>query len=330
MALDQLLGQPAARRTLQRALEKDRVHHAYRFEGPPGVGKTTAAMLLAQALVCENGRRGCGQCSACKRAITLSPDAPEVPQHPDVLFVGRGLYPESVLGKAEATGISVEQIRRIVLGRLGFRPHEGRALVVVIFDADELTHAAESALLKTLEEPPADTYFILMSSRPGKLLDTIRSRTLAVRFAPLPETVVRQLLEREGLSPELAVLAQGSLTRARALGQPETQDSLADFVRGADAAVQAPHSDGALEFAAARPEGRDAVLLHLGHLASSCALEGRAAEPHEAPLWAEHFFEVSRAASEIERNGSAALVLEALILRLRKLPRAQRKTSFLP
>ena len=156
MGFSSLLGQPTVVQTLERALTARQVHHAYRFEGPDGVGKELAALRLAQALVCEKGDPfGCETCSACHRAITFATETPEVPLHPDVLLVQRGLYPPSVLGStsSEATGIGVDQIRRIVLGRVGFPPHEGKALVIIIRAAEELTVSAANALLKTLEEP---------------------------------------------------------------------------------------------------------------------------------------------------------------------------------
>ncbi|HEV8550435.1 MAG TPA: DNA polymerase III subunit delta', partial [Polyangiaceae bacterium] len=184
-----VLGQEPAVRTLERALAAGKVHHAYRFEGPAGVGKELLAFALAQTLVCERGgAAACGQCSACRRAVSLSGEEPRVPLHPDVVLLGRGLY-RSVLGSgaSEATGISVEQVRRIVLARVGFPPHEGRALVFIVRDADEITVQAANALLKTLEEPHARTHFILLTSRPSRLLDTIRSRSLPVRFAPLSD-----------------------------------------------------------------------------------------------------------------------------------------------
>ena len=82
-------------------------------------------------------------------------------------------------------------------------------LFSVATGADELTVSAANALLKTLEEPPPRTFFILITSRPSRLLDTIRSRTLPVRFGPLPESTVTSLLQARGLDPKLAPLAHG-------------------------------------------------------------------------------------------------------------------------
>lgn len=324
MSFDRLLGQPTARAILERALTGGRTHHAYRFEGPPGVGKTTAALAFAQGLVCTENTLGCGECSACHRAVTIATEAPTVPLHPDVLFVGRGIYPQSVVHASEATGISVEQIRRIVLGRLGFPPHEARSLVIVIHDADELTMSAANALLKTLEEPPPRTHFVLLTSRPARLLDTIRSRTLAVRFAPLPESVVREILTSEGLSPDVAPAARGSLERARHLANLEEFDAREEFIAKAEAALELGHPAAALDFADARPEGRAEVLELLAHLGRRYAERGREGSRDERQRAATNYQEVERALTEIERNGSPALVLETLVTRLRRGPRETR------
>jgi DNA polymerase III subunit delta' len=311
-----LLGQDSARRTLERALAGGRVHHAYRFEGPDGVGKRLAADLLAQALLCER-TDGCGECSACRRVSTLAGEAPHVPQHPDYLLIQRGLYPAAMLGASEATGISVEQIRKIVLPRVGF----------ALQDAHELTLSAANALLKTLEEPPARTHFILITSRPQKLPDTIRSRALKVRFAPLPRNVMRELLGGTELSDDLLALSQGSLSEAQKLASSESQTARADFAARARAAVTARHPSQAVEFAEQRPEGRDELLALLRYFSSSLAFEarkevGRHSEADDRKLGraiSSAYFEVERAAREIEQNGSPALVLEALILRLQEL-----------
>src|SRR4030095_522931 len=97
MAFADILAQEPAVRTLTRALETGRVHHAYRFEGPDGVGKELAAFALAQSLVGEKSPAACPGCRACRRAVTLSEQEPRVPLHPDVVLVERGLY-RSVLG----------------------------------------------------------------------------------------------------------------------------------------------------------------------------------------------------------------------------------------
>src|SRR6188508_317072 len=112
VSFSDVLGQVGAVATLERALGAGRVHHAYRFEGPPGVGKELCAFRFAAALVCESGGAGCGACSACRRAITLSEEEPRVPVHPDVVLVGRGVY-RSVTGQNEASGIGIDQIRRV-------------------------------------------------------------------------------------------------------------------------------------------------------------------------------------------------------------------------
>src|SRR5690606_12950346 len=118
MSFEDVWGQAPAVQTIERALAGGRVHHAYRFEGPPGVGKELTAFALAQSLVCTAGADvGCGHCSACQRAVHLAEEEPRVPLHPDVVLVGRALYPKSLIGSKELSGISVEQVRRVVLTR---------------------------------------------------------------------------------------------------------------------------------------------------------------------------------------------------------------------
>jgi len=323
MGFSSLLGQPTVVQTLSRALTNGHLAHAYRFEGPDGVGKELAALQLAQALVCEQGDPlGCETCSACRRAVTFHPEPPRVPQHPDVLFVQRGLYPASVLGSgSEATGIGVEQIRRIVLGRVGFPPHEGRALCIIVRDAHELTLSAANALLKTLEEPAPRTHFILLTNQPRRLLDTIRSRTLAVRFRPLPEQIVGDLLEARGVPREVAAFAGGSVSQGLALAEEEARTARERFVAAADAALAAPDLAGALPLAEQRPEERDQLLQLLSHLAHTYALRARAAireETDEAQRLAERYGVVTRAMTDLQRNGQAGLVLEAMVTQLRR------------
>jgi DNA polymerase III subunit delta' len=288
-----ILGQDPAVQTLTRALDSRHVHHAYRFEGPAGVGKERAAFALAQALVCERGGpRACEKCSACQRAVRISAEDPQVPAHPDVILLQRGLY-RGQLSANEATGISIEQVRRMVLERVGFGPHEGRARMFIIRDADELTVSAANALLKTLEEPGQGTHFVLLTSRPNRLLDTIRSRTLPVRFSPLSDALVAQLLQEKGLDPKAATLA----------------------------AIGARDLAPAIKFAEARRE-RDSLRRLLAYFAQSLALSGReeaVTRVDRAERFAEQHRIVLSAMQDVDRNVSPALALESMIYRLRQI-----------
>ncbi len=232
MPFDDVLAQPLAITTLRRGLSSGRLHHALLFFGPDGVGKELAAFGLACALVCTERKPGpiegalpedgCGKCHACERALTVSPQGAPVPMHPDVVVVERGLYPKDVLGRStdEKVDISVDQVRRVVLERMSLAPHEGRQRLVIIRRAEELSTGAANALLKTLEEPPWHTRFVLLTARPGELLPTIRSRVLPVRFSPLPDEVVVQLLRARGIDDahahDAAMLAGGSVEAALA------------------------------------------------------------------------------------------------------------------
>ena len=321
MPFSDILGQDPALQTLTRALETGHVHHAYRFEGPAGVGKELSAFALAQALVCESpGPLACGQCSACQRALKISEEEPHVPAHPDVILVQRGLY-RGRISANEATGISIEQVRRIVLERVGYRPHEGRARVFIVRDADELTVSAANALLKTLEEPGPSTHFVLLTSRPNRLLDTIRSRTLPVRFSPLSDALVARILEQKGLDPKVAALAQGSLSLAVDLASEDAVKEREDFLSGASAAIAARDLAPALKFAEAKRD-RDSLRGLLAHFAQSLALAGRAQVKEqlaEAERSAARHRVVLSAMQDVERNVSPALALEAMIYRLRQL-----------
>jgi DNA polymerase-3 subunit delta' len=321
MAFADILGQEPALQTLTRALDTGHVHHAYRFEGPPGVGKEMAAFALAQALVCElGGARACATCSACQRALRLAEEDPRVPAHPDVVLLQRGLY-RGRISANEATGISIEQVRRMVLERAGYRPHEGKALVFIVRDADELTVSAANALLKTLEEPGQSTYFVLLSSRPNRLLDTIRSRTMPVRFSPLPDALVAQILQGNGLDPKVASVAQGSVALALELASEDAIKEREDFVAAAHSAIAARDLAPAVKFAETRRE-RDALRGLLSYFAQSLAISGRAwvgTQVDEAERAANRHRVVLSAMQDVERNVSPALALESMISRLRQI-----------
>ncbi len=141
----------------------------------------------------------CGECTACSRIARGV--------HPDVLIVEPG----------DSGSIKVEQVREAI-DRAAFRPFEGRTRVVIIDEADALVGAAQNALLKTLEEPPPASVFLLVTSRPDALLATVRSRCPRLTFRPLSEADVAEVLVRLGRSPDdaraVAAMADGSPGRA--------------------------------------------------------------------------------------------------------------------
>ncbi len=316
-------GQDAAVQTLDHALRRGCVHHAYRFEGPPGVGKELTAFELAKALLCEADAdaRPCQTCSTCRRVSTFNETDPRVPLHPDVVLVARGLYPPSMLGKdgGETSAISVQQIRSVVLPRTGYPPHQGRALVIIIRDADEMTPSAANALLKTLEEPHADTHFILVTAKPDRLLPTIRSRTLPVRFGPLPDRVVVEILEKHQAPPELAPLAEGSASQALALASTEQRERREHFADAARRAMAATDLATGMQILEGSASSREVLGEQLALLSVELAREARnliVTDERTAQRCAHRFFLVQDSLRLLERNAQPTLVLEALVRQL--------------
>lgn len=327
--LPTVLAQPTAIETLRRALAAGRVHHAYLFDGPEGVGKERAAFGLAQALVCERRANGspdaCGACSACGRAVPRSGETR--PVHPDVAVLERGLYDAAAIGRRtpETQDLSIDQVRTVVLARAAFGPHEGRAKVFVVRRAEELSVAAANALLKTLEEPGPRTHFVLITATPDALLPTIRSRTQRVRFGSLPNGVVANLLVERGVEREraetLARLAGGSMATAAALADPDASAKRDAFVARAMEAVDAPEAGAAYDLAAeAKGADKEEVARLLSALAAALAVQsaGSAAQPDARADSAAARYSLALAAiGQLEGNASAQLALEAMLLRMR-------------
>ena len=197
---------------LKRAVATSRVPQSLLIAGPEGVGKRTLALALAQAVNCpkRRGGDGCGTCSTCLRIARG--------QHADVTLV----TPE---GRAS---ISIEVLRERLLHVVGYRPFEAERRVYIIDPADAVTWEAQSALLKTLEEPPPATILVLVSAYPDTLLPTVQSRCRRLRLAPLSEQdVARVLVERCDVDPVkargLAAVSGGSVARALALADDDGQ-----------------------------------------------------------------------------------------------------------
>ncbi|QPJ63071.1 MAG: DNA polymerase III subunit delta' [Candidatus Nitronauta litoralis] len=183
MSLQAILGQPQASGILTRALESGRIANAYLFYGPESVGKKKAGYELAKALNCETlgPKNSCDQCSSCRRI--------DQGLHPDVFF----LEPDAS-GSVREPWIKIEAIRDLQK-KLAFMPYEGKTKVVVIDAADRINPQAANAFLKTLEEPPAETVLILITSNPQQLLPTVASRCQGIRFQPLSEPTLEIILK---------------------------------------------------------------------------------------------------------------------------------------
>ncbi len=188
-------------------------HHAYLFTGPVGVGKRTTAFALFAFVNCRSeerltARRACGVCRSCVRIERLLADD-TVDAPPDLLWL-----------RPEGRQIKIAQVRKL-LTVVPYPPIESRVRVVVVDPADRLGDEAANALLKTLEEPPRSTRFVLITSRPANVLTTIRSRCQRMRFGHLPDDAVREVLLAQNVpadvASQVAPLAEGSVSSALAL-----------------------------------------------------------------------------------------------------------------
>ena len=206
----ELLASAAARQSLPPSLI---------FAGPDGVGKCRAAVALAQLLNCQQPTPtdACGVCASCKR-------------------IARGVHADVLLIEPGETGtIKVDQVRDAI-ERAAYRPFEGRRRVVIVDDADAMVIEAQNALLKTLEEPPSGSMFVLVTSRPDLLLPTVQSRCQRLRFGRLsPGDVAAVLMRSHGYQPAdahaSASVSDGSIGAALEGGSE-------GFVDARDAAMQ--------------------------------------------------------------------------------------------
>lgn len=227
---------------LREALTSGRLHHAWLFEGPPGVGKHAVARWLALAATCEQApaQRPCGVCPTCQRVLAGV--------HPDVITLGPD--PE----KATAI-IPVDRVREVIRAA-GFHRYGARARFVIVDPAEGMQPAAANALLKTLEEPPDGTHFVLVATSARALLPTIVSRCQRLRFGPVPTPQLAAWLRARALPEpeELARVAQGSPGEALRLAEGglarraelrgEVLDALSGDVGGVLAFTQALATGG--------------------------------------------------------------------------------------
>ena len=230
MRLSEVIGHKRLTALISRAIDRDTLPPTLLFAGPSGVGKWAVAQATAQAVNCLDPstqsspasqpatslRAGpgnelpfdaCGKCRACDR-------------------VARGVHVDVIaLEPDERASIKIDLVRDL-LSRTGYRPFEGKRRAVLIREADTLEPAAQNALLKSLEEPPPGTMFILTTAIPGALLPTVRSRCMRLRFGRLTASEVAAALVRDHGQSEAearvaAPLADGSIGQALALSDTD-------------------------------------------------------------------------------------------------------------
>jgi DNA polymerase-3 subunit delta' len=206
MSFSQIQGQNSAIQILRQALIHGRLAHAYVLAGPEGVGKRLTALTLAKAMNClappEPGE-ACDGCASCLKIHSRN--------HADVVQI-----------EPDGDFIKIDQVRELQR-QLRFRPLEGGRRACILDSAERMNEAAANALLKTLEEPPAETHLFLVTARPHRLLPTILSRCQWVKFKPLSRGHLAQILRSvSSLSEEQALfyasLSGGSAAQALSLG----------------------------------------------------------------------------------------------------------------
>ncbi|WP_368502909.1 DNA polymerase III subunit delta' [Alkalihalophilus sp. As8PL] len=180
--------QPKVVQLLQRSLSKNRLAHAYLFEGSKGIGKKRVAIQLAKSFLCKEreGAEPCQVCVDCKRI--------DHGNHPDVHMI-------------EPDGLSIKKQQVEHLQKeFTYRGVESGKKVYLVSEADKMTASAANSLLKFLEEPSAPTLAILMTERAGNVLPTIQSRSQQLSFSPLSKEIFINLLEKEGNTKALSTL----------------------------------------------------------------------------------------------------------------------------
>ena len=325
----EIVGHEQPLRVLQGALAARRVHHSLLFFGPDAIGKRRVATALAAALNCAAPREAdaCGECASCRR-------------------IDKGSHPDVTLVTLEKTMIPIDYIRR-VRQEASYLPYEGQRRVFIVDPADRMSIDAQNALLKTLEEPPASSMLILVTSRPMHLLPTTRSRCQQIAFGILPaETIAPHLARLRGLTAQDALraarLSGGRFGAAMELDLEAHDESLAALLGALGHLVKSRAREAALDDVAAFGDdtaeiasslamldgivrdmlvletGGDASLLihadradQLRTLAAALAPEGAGGE---ALLAMANRIETAR--EDLERNVNRKLLLETLLFDL--------------
>lgn len=320
MNFEQVLGHDRQIEILRRALDTERLAHAYLFHGPDGIGKRLVALALAQAIFCSEGQ-GCGHCAACRKIAHRN--------HPDIHFL-----------EPDGNSIKIEQIRGLQR-ELNFRPLESEYKIGLIDQAEKMTTGAANALLKTLEEPPGTALLILLSAQPQRLLETIRSRCQPLHFTRHTDARIQNVLEEKlGLAETeahiLAALSDGSFKKAFGRDKELYLEKRRDFLKtltGLSTGSILPILEFAEQLASEKADLPDIleifqafyrdVLLSLHHQEDSQLVNldlmdriRQIARKEQPPAILDKLEALAAARTHLERNVNRQLAMEVLLLRL--------------
>ncbi len=210
---DTIIGQRAVREHLQNSLALGKISQAYMISGEKGMGKKLMATAFAKALLCEERSEGekesCGSCHSCKQV--------ESHNHPDLIYVTHD----------KPQLISVDEIRKQVVGDVLIRPYQSRYKVYIIDEAELMNEQAQNALLKTIEEPPEYAVILILTSNEQMMLQTVRSRCIKLSMTPLTKEEIKKILTGgNNISPVQAErvlsFSRGNPGRAKELVLSET------------------------------------------------------------------------------------------------------------
>ncbi len=229
--LPTILGHDHVLDRFRRSLRQGRLASTFLFLGLPGIGKRSVSFHLAQCLLCETTPPeqlvACGNCPGCQQVAALT--------HPDLIFIQKPAD-KSFIPVEFFIGDREHRMREGLCHDIALKPFRGGRKIAIIDDADYLNQEGANCLLKTLEEPPPQSVIILIGTSEQRQLPTIRSRCQIVRFAPLSERHVAELLQRHSsLEPAqidtVAKRADGSLSRALELSDTELEDARRDMLQ---------------------------------------------------------------------------------------------------
>ena len=315
---------------LQSAVTHERLAHAYLFHGENAIGKRLTAFRFAQALNCEQPPEtdsfdSCGSCRSCRQIEALT--------YPDFFVIEPD--PEQATRQ-----IKIEQVREIE-HHIMYRPLIGERKICLLNDADRMTIGAANALLKTLEEPPAHSLFLMISSRPAALPATIRSRCQTLRFTTPTRTQVEAalILKREIPPPDarfLAIISEGRIgealtadvkdTQARQqelvdLVRPQSLQSIGSILSSAEAIAKADRAQDVLSWLARWI--RDLVFIQVGgdrdqllYLDNLTTLETYAKQA-DVDMLLDLLTTIERTEQQATRHLNLHMALETILLRLR-------------